>query len=538
MTAQEYLAQHGITEETVKQFNLTSDKNYLHIPVKNEEGKLLFTKSRNLNYKEGSTEPKYKNQTNSHATLFNWHAVKSSPNILLTEGELDCMRLVQSGIPATSSTGGSQTFLPEWAGLFKEKNVWIVFDTDRAGKEGTRAILAQIPHARVVTLPRDVKDVCEFFYKGHTQKEFVNLIQLALNKQEWEIVNLPEEFTILSAKDFEEMEEDKTPWLIENVLYPEGFCFIYGTEGTGKSFITMDMAKAVATGAPWLSHFKTTKTNILFLDKENPQSIIKKRIAGLGINSTDTPNIYWLKYPEKFSLADSKGGYSAFAQALINVVSDKKIGLIIFDSFVDFMVGNESSSGDTQQFFDAIRELYAKIAYITIHHENKPAQGVPRSDSQKLRGSTNINAQTVTMFRLEAVAKSNTEMTLKQTKNRDAPKINKFMIKMNIQVNEDQSTVVTGFDYVGDVEDLNEEKNEEAKESIVEILNSNNGLYNRKGLIELLNGQGISERTTERAIKGMFDEKIISKIRKGKEIIIVLNRPIVENNDFDGGLGL
>lgn len=536
MTASAYLQEHNISEKTAQQFSLTWDENFLHIPVKDEEGKPLFIKNRNLNYPENK-EPKYKNSLNSHAALFNWDKIKDSPNILICEGEVDCMRLAQAGIPATTSTGGSQTFLKEWESHFIGKNVWVVYDNDTAGKNGTRGILELLTHARVVVLPEGVKDVCEFFYKEHTKKELAQLLRTAPNKEEWETQNVPEDFAVISAKDFEEMQEDKTPWLIENVLYPEGFCFIYGAEGTGKSFLTLSMAQAVAKGTPWLDHFKTTQTNVLFLDKENPQSITKKRIAGLGINSTDTPNIYWLKYPEKYQLANDKGDCSNFAQALITTVANKKIGLIVFDSFVDFMVGNESSSGDTQLFFDAIRTLYPKIAYVTIHHENKPSQGVSRSESQRLRGSTNINAQTVTMFRVETVAKSTTDITLKQTKNRDSAKINKFMVRMQVKTNEDKSTTVAGFDYVGEIEDQNEEKNEEAENLIVEILNSNNGSCGRKKIIEALAGEGISERTAVRAIKNMFEEKQIEKVRAGKEIWIVLKKPIAQNEGFENGLG-
>jgi 5S rRNA maturation endonuclease (ribonuclease M5) len=539
MTAPEYLKQHGISQETIDKFGLTWDANYLNIPVFDEEGNESFIKSRNLHHEEDPTQPKYKNSAGSHATLFNFHAVRDKPNIVLCEGEIDCMRLIQEGIPSVSSTGGSQTFPEEWKTLLKDKQLWIAYDSDTAGKEGTRKLLETFPQAKAINLP--VKDICEYFATGVTRKEFVGLVNTAQTRQEWLTTNTPEDYSLMSIKDYEDLEVATKPWLIDGVLYSEGFCFIYGAEGSGKSLVTLSMAHAVATGTPWLNHFPTTKANVLFLDKENPQSIIKRRIAGFGITSKETNNMFWLKYPEKFQIGSEKGGYSDFALALVNTIANKKIGLIVFDSFIDFMVGNESASGDTQRFFDAIKELYPQVSYLTIQHENKPSQGLFRSDSQRVRGSSNINAQAITMFRLEPVAKSHTELTLKQTKARDTEKLDKFMIRMNIKMDKDEKTAVSGFTYLGICEEQDgEDRGTETENLIMEMLNAN-GFHSvsRKEVLEMTEAKGITERTVDRTIKELVEDKIINRILKGRESWYVLIKPIVMKSPeevFDGGL--
>jgi 5S rRNA maturation endonuclease (ribonuclease M5) len=539
MTAPEYLKQHGISQETIDKFGLTWDANYLNIPIFDEEGNESFTKSRNLHHEEDPTQPKYKNSAGSHATLFNFHAVKDKPNIVLCEGEIDCMRLIQEGIPAVSSTGGSQTFPEEWQTLLKDKTIWICYDNDPAGKEGTKKLLTAFPQAKVINLP--VKDVCEYFATGVTRKEFLGLVNTAQTKQEWESTNRPEDHAVMRIKSFEELKESQRPWLIDGILYSEGFCFIYGVEGSGKSLITLSMAHAVATGTPWLEHFPTTKTNVLFLDKENPQSIIKRRIAGFGITSKETDNMIWLKYPEKFQLGNEKGGYSAFALDLINIIAEEKIGLIVMDSFIDFMVGNESASGDTQRFFDAIKELYPQIAYLTIQHENKPSQGLFRNDSQRVRGSSNINAQAITMFRLEPVAKSHTELTLKQTKARDTVKLDKFMLRMNIKMDKDEKTAVSGFTYLGICEEQEgEDRGNEIEDLILEMLNAD-GFYtvSRKAVLEMTESRGITERAVDRSVKKLIEDKTINRILKGRESWYVLIKNKVTKTieeTFDGGL--
>ena len=527
MTAKEYLEQHGISKETAELFGLTWDDNYLHIPIKDIAGNDLFVKSRNLNYgEEGNTGPKYQNQEGSKTTLFNFYAVKESPVVVIAEGECDAIKLMQEGIPALSSTGGAGTFPPEFAQLLTDKKIYICYDNDLAGEQGVANALEHLPHAKVIQLPKDSKDICEFFAADHTRSEFLKLMKKAPTKLQWEISHIPEEHTLMDGKEFMAMELKPMPWLIESILYDEGFCFIYGAEGIGKSFIALSIAKAVAEGGDWLDVFKVPKPiNVLFLDKENPQSLMLRRALGLkGIPK----NLHWLKEPNLFALHNGKGGLSQFAADISKIVEQKEIGLIVIDSFVDLMIGSANSAEDTQRFFEALKQLFPAIAFLVLHHENKPSQGVYRNSGQRLRGSSNINAQTFTMFRLETVAKSKTEMTLEQTKTRDEQKLDKFMIRMDVILNPDKegSTIVTGFTYMGIIQGSDDKKSAAAEETIIAaIADSLGNSMSRQDLLSIVD---ISESTFKRILKKMVAEKTAAKTRKGRAVWISLTDPIVE----------
>jgi len=529
MNGETYLQTHGIAEQFALDQGLAWTDEYLNIPIKDEDGELLFLKARNLKYgDEGNTAPKYKNPAGSTATLFNWHLAKEALNIFLCEGEMDALKLTEEGIPAISSTGGAGTFKPDWADLIKGKNLWICMDNDPAGNAGTRSLLELLPNATVVKLPEGAKDICEYFSLGCTKKEFLALP--TFNKENWLINNRPPEYDLLSAEDYKNKEFAIHPWLIENIIYSEGFAFIYGAEGTGKSYLALSMADAIASGTPWLDKFPTTKGNVLFLDKENPHSLIKKRLEGLGM---DQDNIYFLEHPEKFQLTDFTGEASPFALALSEIIIEKQIDFIVIDSFVDLVVGSENSSADTQAFFNAIRELYPRIAYLPLHHENKPSQGVSRTASQRLRGSSNINAQTFTMFRLEAVAKSKTEMTLKQTKARDSLKLDKFMIRMIVKNLANGTTTISGFEYIGEVLDnedggLDDSKLEEVEETIKRTI-AENTFITRQNALEIGANLGASKSTISRAIASLLKDGEVSKGRKGREVIYQVN--MFDSND-------
>jgi len=511
-----YAKEHDLDlQYAEKEFGLNYDENRFHLPVKDFDGNVAFTKTRYFDCEKG---PKYKNSLGAKVTLFNYLNIKDKQSIVICEGEIDCIKLMQEGIPAVSSTGGAGIFVDTWVDLLASKDIALCYDNDDAGRSATRKLFEKFPNAKAIELPKNVKDVCEYFVAGNDSSGFLKL--KCLTVQEWKTVNRPKEHNIITAGDLEVMKIPEFSWLIENIIYSEGFAFIYGAEGTGKSYIALSMAKAIITGKPWLDKFPTRKGNVLFLDKENPTSMIKKRLKGLGMTKKylgdDVENIHWLEYPEKFQLSDFEGGASDFALALSEIVVEKEIDLIIIDSFVDLVVGSENSSADTQAFFNAIRELFPQIAYLPLHHENKPSQGVSRSDSQRMRGSSNINAQTFTMFRLEAVAKSKTEMTLKQTKARDSLKLDKFMIRMRIKPLLNGQTTVSGFEYMGEVEDTDDaSKSGEVREAINNLI-SEKGNVGRKDILTA--GIG-SERTIQRVLKSMLETGEIAETRKGREKI-------------------
>jgi archaellum biogenesis ATPase FlaH/5S rRNA maturation endonuclease (ribonuclease M5) len=530
MTAQDYLSSHGITEDTIKKFTLTHDDNELHIPITDENGTILFYKHRNLQYdKNSQLTNKYRYDPGSSAALFNLRSINDKSFMVISEGEVDAMRLDQEAIPSVTSTGGALKFDPSWITHFENKVVFICLDNDKAGIEGTKKLFELLPEAKAVVLPEDIKDVCDYFQTNKTKKDYIQLLKTALTKTEWLQLHEPEEFDWINAKQLSEMDFPEEEWLIDRVVYKEGFCFIYGAEGVGKSFVTLSMAQAIADGKDWLGQFKVPKpAKVLFIDKENPKPMLSKRIKNMGIFNE---NMFWLKYPEKMQLADNKGEVSEFAKAVANKVNNQEIDVIIIDSFVDLMVGSENSASDTQVFFDTLRTLIPSKAFVVLHHENKPSQGVFRSDSQRARGSTNINAQTVTQFRLEAVAKSKTELTLKQTKARDAQKLDKFMIQMVVETEGDKTKVI-GFKYIGIVTgEADENKTEEAKSTIIEAVGNELNM-SRSQIIEACGSRGISEKTVQRVLKQMVEDKTLEEIRDGRTKSYIL-LTVVEGENED-----
>jgi 5S rRNA maturation endonuclease (ribonuclease M5) len=180
MTAEQYFKDHGISQASIKKFDITYNKKKIIFPVKDEEGNVQFNKYRFLDFdKEDPRTQKFSYDEGAHAALFNGSVIATSKYVFLVEGEPDCIRLDQEGIAAISNTSGAGTFKEEWVELFEGKKVYVLYDNDRAGREGTQRILDLIPTAISITLPDQYNDICEYFAE-HTKDEFRELFDLQI----------------------------------------------------------------------------------------------------------------------------------------------------------------------------------------------------------------------------------------------------------------------------------------------------------------------------------------------------------------------
>lgn len=177
----DWLHARGISDEVIKfsQIHYDVERDEIAIPIFDKHGTFLFNKYRRAPW---NTEgPKYRYESGSTAQLYNasYLELEATKNVIIAEGELDCLLLLSRGFNAVSSTGGSGTFLPEWASLFSGKNVFICYDTDDAGIKGTYKVQGILPDAKVIWLPKG-KDVTEFFLTAEfPNTTFENLLYSA-----------------------------------------------------------------------------------------------------------------------------------------------------------------------------------------------------------------------------------------------------------------------------------------------------------------------------------------------------------------------
>lgn len=181
----QYLNDRGITDDVIEQCSIKWLNNKIVLPVYDVEGKVLFNKYRRSPQIVDNSVPKYSYDKGSKATLFNANNVNFKSSVWITEGELDALRLMSSGIQAVSTTGGSGTFIEEWAEYFKDTpEVFVCYDRDEAGIRGMIRVQKVLPQAKLVFLPEfKGKDITDYLLKNPIDK----LVTLSSKAKSWYI---------------------------------------------------------------------------------------------------------------------------------------------------------------------------------------------------------------------------------------------------------------------------------------------------------------------------------------------------------------
>jgi len=165
-----------LLEEDIDDFELGYGefygKSWVTIPIRDTSGNVLFMKLRQDPFIP-SASAKYMS-TGGDATIFNSEVLKEKPDqLVICEGEFDCLVLRAFGIPAISSTAGARTFKDEWIDkLTSVRHLYICFDNDEAGEQGANELIGKLSDALPSTsilqinLPHEVGehgDITDYF---------------------------------------------------------------------------------------------------------------------------------------------------------------------------------------------------------------------------------------------------------------------------------------------------------------------------------------------------------------------------------------
>lgn len=305
--------------------------------------------------------------------------------LFLCEGETDtmCLRGQIGDNPLVGVVGipGIETWNEGMAqDLAQAEVVWVILDNDQdykvAGRVDTawRQIrLALGPKAKRIVLPGGVNDLCEFF--GDYSLDSLRLLvdrQPRAGESRFKTLDLT-------------VDPPEVKWIIQDMICAGDVHLLIGDPGIGKSWITMGMALAVASGRPeFLGHMVSNPGRVLYVDEENPEDLVFQRFAKLGLTRDSAQNIRFLS---NLGIRLDKD-----PDALLDEAIDYEPSLIVLDSLTRFHTGNENAAGEMAALFNlAIKPLARTTgaALVLIHHTNKSdsANGFRRA-----RGSGDITA--------------------------------------------------------------------------------------------------------------------------------------------------
>jgi len=285
-----YLLKRGITEESAKEFSLGFTRrygqNWLVIPSF-EDGIPKLLKLRKLDPDERTDMPKYIREKDSKSILFNGDALKKYDKVLMCEGEIDCITLLQQGFSnAVGITGGAGTLLPEWYdSLLMMDSLYLIFDSDKAGQNSARDVWAErlgISKCWNVELPVGM-DINKFFLT-HTRKDFEEYLKKAYQFKVSGVVSLKEALYEMHRQAQDEVEIQKFPLPWKSVNYRIGgglqkkhLIVLGGIPGVGKTSFGLQICHYFA---------KQYKMPSLFFCLEMPETSLATKIVQLEYDIT------------------------------------------------------------------------------------------------------------------------------------------------------------------------------------------------------------------------------------------------------------
>ena len=158
----EYWYNRGLADRTIDEFWLGWDGKRYTIPAMYRY--IPFGVKRRQSEVADGIDVKYTSITGSTVGIFNSDILLEAHEVIICEGEIDCMLLHQMGYRAVTSTGGAGSWNAEWSRFFTHvRKVSVMFDNDKAGIEGAVKVKASMRRAHVITLPDGINDIGELF---------------------------------------------------------------------------------------------------------------------------------------------------------------------------------------------------------------------------------------------------------------------------------------------------------------------------------------------------------------------------------------
>lgn len=180
-------------------------------------------------------------------------------------------------------------------------------------------------------------------------------------------------------------------WLVDTLWGEQAVGILGGDPKTGKTFMALDIAIAVASGQPCLRHYPVqTPGPVLLYAAEDAPHIVRARLEGIAHAAGtrfDTLDIAVIDTPVmRLDDADHR-------QQLANTVNHVRPRLIILDPLVRLHSRDENAAGEIAPILAFLRTLQRSFAtaVLLVHHARKSGGNRP---GKALRGSGELFAWT------------------------------------------------------------------------------------------------------------------------------------------------
>jgi hypothetical protein len=342
--------------------------------------------------------------------------------IIINEGEkaLRGCEALYDGDSCTWHGGVNSWEKADWSPIFG-REVWVFPDNDEAGLKCANEIASMLRKngckVKVAQPPAEFKekdDLYDAFVRGDFKesKDLEDYINSCVEKK-------PKGMVTFTRADELMKQVDNPDWLIEGILEKESLACVFGKPKSGKSFIAIAMAAAIAKGEKFYGN-DAYAAPVMFVCGEGQRGT-KRRLAAWqqGMYSLENIPLYLSDRAIRINDNDDFKMLEEEIDALQNQVG--KIGMIVIDTFQRNFVGNENSAEDVGNFINKLDGLVShyKCCVLLVHHTG-------HGNSDRGRGSSVMGASLDYEFKVDREDKAIGDtleeqmfVTFEQTLNKD-----------------------------------------------------------------------------------------------------------------------
>ena len=346
--------------------------------------------------------------------------------IVVNEGEKalrGCEEIIGDKLDSCTWHGGVNSWKKsDWTPII-DREVWIFPDNDKAGKTCAEELSEHLRKlgcklVKIIQPPKDFNDKDDLYdaYKSGYFKSADDFISFVQGQKE----KLPKGALRFERADYVLSQVTNPDWLITDVFERNRLITVFGEPKSGKSFIAIAMACAVARGGDFYGHTVTKSSPVVYLAGEGVSGI-KRRLAAynqseFGGDLKGVP----LFLSNRGSRINEAEEYQKLEDE-INLLKQEvgEIGLIIFDTFQRNFSGDENSAQEVNKFVKAADQLIHDFdcTVLLVHHTGRGNKG-------RARGSSVLDASIDGEFLVKRDDKTidgekQMYVKMRQTKNKD-----------------------------------------------------------------------------------------------------------------------
>lgn len=401
-------------------FVYSSNKPEAIYEYRDEQGRLLFQVVRSRNQQTGkktisNRRPLGTNNweytvEGTRRVLYHLGEVIRATEVFVVEGEkcADAVRkaycdlkgesdaCIADGFTATTNPHGAGKWREEFAPFFAGKKVIVVPDNDATGRAHMQTVAASVSRfalgVKWLELPlENEKDDVADYLETHTFDDLQRLVRTA---PIWKNAN--DSGLFVPASSFVCNVPSQIDWRIDRVIEKGTSGFIIALPKSGKSFATVAMAAALASGEPWLEFGVSEPTRVALVSREDAPGLtarrLKRAIVGLGKSPNDpvwkTNLLVNTRDQSKNLMLDDDEQLAT----LIAAMQDKRIEFCILDVLNVLHDADENDNSEMRRVLTRVSQIRKEVGcQVCIVHHSVKDWDETKTLSQLARGSSAIS---------------------------------------------------------------------------------------------------------------------------------------------------